>query len=214
LSVAAPTAVAINMESDCPRDGCHIIAQNLYDVLGTGKYDLCSVLTIPTTLDVWLEGHRTARKRAARAARLGYRFAFVKRHEHADDIYAINTSLPVRQGRPMSAGYHQRPTETPLPAYACDRHAIRTYGVLAGTTLVAYLWLYRAGELGLVSSILGHADHLGEGIMYLLFAGMLEQEIGYGQGAVVYNRHDSGTDGLRFYKERVGLEGRQVEWCL
>ena len=43
-------------------------------------------------------------------------------------------------------------------------------------TLVAYLWLYRCGELALVSTILGHADLLEEGIMYGLFAGMLEAQ--------------------------------------
>ena len=214
MSVAAPTAVAINLEGDHQADGCAAIASNLYDVLGGGKYDRCSVLTIPADVDVWLDDHRTARKRAARAARLGYRFSLVKRHEHADDIYAINTSASERQGRPMSLGYRQRPSETPLPAYACERHAIRTYGVLSGRTLVAYMWLYRAGELALVSSILGHADHLDNGIMYLLFAGVVDEEIKFGHGSIVYNRHDSGTDGLRFYKTRCGLEERLVEWCL
>lgn len=213
MSVASDTALPIQVEADCSRDGCSVLAQNLLDVLDTGRYDRCSVLPIPFTIDEWLRVHRTARKRAARAVRHGYRFATVKRHDHADDIYAINTSLDERQGRPMSAGYQQRPSETPLPAYACDRHAIRTYGVLRDDTLVAYLWMYRAGQLALVSSILGHADHLDYGIMYLLFAGSLEQEIAAGQGAIVYNRADSGTDGLRWFKTRLGFEERLVKWC-
>jgi hypothetical protein len=29
---------------------------------------------------------------------------------------------------------------------------------------------------------------------------------------VVYNRHDSGTDGLRWWKERCGFQEEQVEW--
>lgn len=213
MSVAAPSVVAIHMESDCFRDGCSSIAQNLLDVLDNGKYRDCSVLKLPVSLAAWQSEHRTARKRVARAERHGYRFEVVKRHEYVDDIYEINTSLKERQGRPMSDGYLQRPSRTPLPAYACGRHAIRTYGVLHGTNLAAYLWLYRAGELALVSSILGHADHLDEGIMYLLVAGALETEISHGQGALVYNRHDSGTDGLRFFKERCGFEERRVEWC-
>jgi len=214
MSVAAPSTLAIGMEGDHQADGCHAIAQNLHDVLATGKYDLCSVLKIPLSIDEWLREHRTARKRAMMAVKRGHRFEVIRRHEHADDIYAINTSKPERQGRPMSAGYRERPSDTPLPAYACDRHAIRTYGVLHDDTLVAYLWMYRAGELALVSSILGHEQFLPDGIMYLLFAGALEQEIAAGAGAVVYNRHDSGTDGLRFFKERCGLTERRVEWLL
>lgn len=213
MATAAGTVVAIHMESGCPRDGCHAIATNLLEVLDNGRYDRCSTLAIPKTVGEWRDAHRTARKRVLRAERKGYRFEPIRRHDLVDDVWAINLSSPERQGRPMSDGYQQRPSDTPLPAYACDRHAIRTYGVVAPSDrLVAYLWMYRAGELALVSSILGHADFLDDGIMYLLFAGALEHEIAAGAGVVVYNRHDSGTDGLRFFKERCGFEERLVEW--
>jgi len=201
------------MELDCPLDGCTAHAENLYDLLSTGRYDLCSVLKIPADIADWADTHRTARKRAARAIRMGYQFQTVERHQYADDIYAINTSLPERQGRPMTSGYQERPSETPLPVYPCERHGIHTYGVVLDGTLVAYLWLYRAGDLALVSSILGHADHLDNGVMFLLFAGMLDCEIDNGPGVVIYNRHDSGTDGLRWFKERLGLQECEVAWC-
>ena len=45
----------------------------------------------------------------------------------------------------------------------------------------------------------------------LLFQHALGRET-FAPGLVVYNRHDSGTDGLRFFKERLGFEERQVEW--
>ena len=35
--------------------------------------------------------------------------------------------------------------------------------------LVAYLWMYRAGEPGVGVAVLGHADHENDEIMYLLF---------------------------------------------
>jgi hypothetical protein len=49
--------------------------------------------------------------------------------------------------------------------------------------------------------------------MYLLWQGMVASE-GFvaPDGFIVYNRHDSGTDGLRFYKERVGLQETEVAW--
>jgi hypothetical protein len=129
-------------------------------------------------------------------------------------MFAINTSLARRQGRPMTDSYLQPPDVTPLPDYPCDRHAIRPYGVFHGDQLRAYLFLYRAGELALVSSILGHGAYLADNIMYLLVAEMLEVESAYGPGTVVYNRHDSGTDGLRFFKERVGFTATEVLWAL
>ena len=83
-------------------------------------------------------------------------------------------------------------------------HNIRCYGVLEGETLRAYLTLYRIRGLALISMILGHGAHLSCDIMYRLFAGVVEDQAGLG-GWFYYNRHDSGTDGLRYYKERVGF---------
>jgi hypothetical protein len=76
---------------------------------------------------------------------------------------------------------------------------------------VAYLWLYRSGELALVSSILGHGGYLRDDIMYLLMKGVIDAEAPHG-GFLVYNRHDSGTDGLRYYKDRCGFKETAVEW--
>jgi hypothetical protein len=63
----------------------------------------------------------------------------------------------------------------------------------------------------MVSMILGHGDYLIDEIMYLLFAGMVEDQAGYA-GILYYNRHDSGQEGLRFYKERVGFREGDVAW--
>jgi hypothetical protein len=204
------TATAISLETGCDHAECAEFAWPLYKQLSRG-YELCSVMPLVPVSSL-MEAHRTARKRASRAARRGYKFKVIARHERADEIHAINTSMPERQGRPMSEGYQTRPTETPLPAYPCSRHRVSTYGVetLEGV-LVAYIYIYRAGQLALVSQILGHADHLENEVMYLLFACMIEREAGE-PGFVVYNRWDSGTDGLRFFKERVGLTETAVEW--
>ena len=202
------------METTCGWDDCDVFSRPLLEKLGSGAYDRVSLLPIPGSLEEWRAGHRTARKRADRAARRGYTFHHIDRHLHADEVFSINTSKRHRQGRPMAAGYMQPVSFSPLPVYPCDRHAVRTYGVNDSYgTLVAYLWLYRAGDLALVSSILGHADHLENEVMYLLWQGMVAAESFVdSDGVVVYNRHDSGTDGLRFYKDRVGLVETEVEW--
>lgn len=209
--VIAATATSISLETGCDHAECSTFACPLYRQLSDG-YDVCAVAPI-IPIDEWRAENRTARKRADRAERRGYTFATIQRHERADEIHAINTSARIRQGRPMSAGYHQRPSETPLPDYPCSRHGVHTYGVETGTgELAAYLWLYRAGQLGLVSQILGHADHLENEIMYLLWQGMVACESRDPDGYLVYNRWDSGSEGLRFFKERVGLQETEVAW--
>jgi hypothetical protein len=101
----------------------------------------------------------------------------------------------------------------PLPKSSCARHEIATYGVHdRDDVLVAYSTIYRMGDLALVSQILGHADHLENEIMYLLVQGIVGAEAPYG-GYLVYNRYDSGTDGLRFFKDRCGFQRTDVEWA-
>jgi hypothetical protein len=160
----------------------------------------------------YLAEHRTARKRAARARRLGYVFAEIDRSHHEDAIFRVNVSMPERQGRPMTAAYRERQTFG-ANAVVCDHHHVYTYGVLADGELVAYLWLYRCGEVALVSSILGHADHLAGDVMYLLVTEALRAQESLG-GTCFYNMHDSGTAGLVFFKERLGFRPAEVEWLL
>jgi len=207
-------AVGVSLETSCAWDICNQFSRPLFEQMASGRYDRVSMMPIPAGLDEWRAAHRTARKRAARAAARGYRFGYIDRHLHNDEVYEINTSADERQGRPMTSGYQQPVTFSPLPTYPCERHAIRTYGVKNRYgTLVAYLWLYRCGDLALVSQILGHADYLRDEVMWLLWEGMLASESFVdADGVVVYNRHDSGTDGLRWFKERAGLEEVRVEW--
>jgi hypothetical protein len=197
-------------------ESCSKLASELYATLSTGNYDWPVSILPLSDLESYLAAHRTARKRANRSLRLGYKFRPIDRCDHVDDIYRINTSVPERQGRPMSAGYLERPSFTPLPVFLCPRHRIQAYGVLSPSGhLVAYLVAYTVGELVLISQILGHADHLVADVMYLLTLGTLRDTLEHsGAATVFYNRHDSGTDGLRFFKERLGFAPERVEWAL
>jgi hypothetical protein len=71
----------------------------------------------------------------------------------------------------MTEGYSFRGPRSPLPEQPCARHKTFTYGVLRCDVLFAYLTLHRAGELAMVSMILGHGAHLENDVMWLLFAG-------------------------------------------
>ena len=48
--------------------------------------------------------------------------------------------------------------------------------------------------------------------MYLLFQAAVADQCLLG-GWFVYNRHDSGTDGLRYFKEKLGFREMEVEWA-
>lgn len=211
---ATMTAQLIDLESVCGYENCAAMAWHTRRQLNTPGYRRgVSVLALPPSVRDWEAAHRTARKRANRARRLGYRFGHIDRSRCSDDIYAINTSMSERQGRPMAAGYLERIEHSPLPEQPCERHRIYTYGIHRHGHLLAYLVLHRVGELALVSQILGHGAHLADDVMYLLAAGVIDDQAPLG-GTLYYNRHDSGTEGLVYYKERLGFTAADVEWLL
>lgn len=207
----------MNLEAGCTVDtDCRSLAEKTYAQMSAGPYSRnCSLMAVPESFDVYLAAHRTARKRALRCARLGYTFATIDRCEHVDAIYQINTSLPERQGRPMSAGYLERTEFSSLPEYPCARHRISVYGVTdSDGELVAYTVIHRVGELVMVSQILGHGEHLDAGVMHLLMTETVRAQIAAGPGEIFYNRHDSGGPGLVWFKERLGFAAHDIEWTL
>lgn len=206
--------IALGDHPECSHDeACGPFAARLHEQLGSGAYDWPASILLLEDRAAYLAEHRTARKRASHSRRLGYAARRIDRSEHLDEIHAINTSLPERQGQPMSAAYQERPTHTRLPVYRCERHRIDEWGIFDSEgVLVAYLVLYLCGELVMISSILGHGDHLRNDVMYLLVLDALETVPL--PATVFYNLHDSGTEGLRYFKERLGLQPTRVEWML
>lgn len=206
-------AARIDLESGC-LPTCEPLIVRTYEQLNTETYSLGASILAVTAFETWRAGHRTARKRADRASRLGYQFdKDCDWSRHADDIYAINTSLAERQGRPMSASYLEYRDRSAIPEQPCGRHRVHTYGVLQDDTLHAYLSLYRVGELAHVSMLLGHGDHLRNDVMYLLMAGVIEHQAAQG-GWMFYNAWSSGTDGLRYFKTKLGFASTDIEWEL
>ncbi len=184
-----------------------------------GAYqDGASILVLPDDFDAYWSGPAGygTRRKVRKAQKAGYTFGLVERDRYLDDIFAINTSMTERQGRPMKEPYLERPGPYgPLPDYGCPRHQIRTYGVFHDGRLVAYTWLYQVGEMCLFSTILGHGDHLSAGVMYLLVAETLRDILAVaGTRYAMYNMHASGTEGLRFFKEQMGFRSFWVNWQL
>ncbi len=214
--VEAVDTVQISMGLPCDHDSCAKHAGPLFTQLSVPRYSRsASVMAVPETAAGWRSEHRTARKRAARAERLGYVFAETDFSVHSDDIFVINTSLGERQGRPMTEGYtvNRRRGQLSDDQTRCPRHRTHTYGVLKRDKLVAYMTLHRSGDLAMVSMILGHGDHFDAGIMFLLMQGAVTDQAGRG-GFFYYNVHSSGTDGLRWAKERYGFRPADIEWSM
>lgn len=205
-------AATIGLETTCQEE-CNPYSLKLFTQMASGSYEWpMSVLPLDEPWPDWFDRLRTAKKRIRVCRALRYTTSRFERLGREREIHAINTSLERRQGRRMADGYWLEPTYGP-EKWACPRHRVTCYGTFDPRgVLVAYCFLYRCGELALVSQILGHGEHLRRHVMFPLLSRVYREEQQHG-GYLVYNRHDSGTDGLRQFKEWFRFQATHVTWA-
>jgi len=159
-------------------------------------------------VEAYLADLRYARRRVRRAKRLGYRVAAFDPNERRSELLAIHGSLPQRQGQPIDAAYLD-----PAAVYDTGPH-MEYLGVFADEALVAYAHLRYAGEIVGMNRVMGHGDHLANGVMFLLMAGVVEHvkdarpDIRY----VFYDMFFGAGEGLREFKTHLGFRPHYVHW--
>jgi hypothetical protein len=174
-----------------------------------------ALLGLPDTFDQYLAGRsRTVvRQKRRLAEKQGYRYGVVSPARYLDQILEINTSAPVRQGRPMPQS-DLDPTEV---AQTLERTSA-IHGVFDSTGRVrAYAVMPVIGDAVVVSVILGHADHLEHGVMYLLVSEAIRSfiEVRDTNGApswVMYDTIWGAPRGLAYFKARLGFKPYTVDW--
>ena len=156
---------------------------------------------------------RLMRRRVKRATEAGFTFVQVDPVQRLDEILAINRSSAERQGRPMHADYF-------------DEEAVRQYFGRAGEVfgvadaagiLRAYLTLRTCGDVAFIERLLGHADALEEGVMYLLIMGSIQEVIERRQAEgrpkwFMYDMFPGASDGIRTFKHVIGCRPYRVSW--
>lgn len=176
----------------------------------TTKYPL-AVLTLPSSLPAFLAEHDKLAKMVKLAKKRGYKLSLFDYDAYLDDIFAINTSKSERQGRPMAQSYQSYPTKRGRSANFTSAVSVQCLGVFKDGRLYAYCVFETCGEISFVNMLLGHGEHLQDGIMYLLFLGLVQ----YGmqiKGLRYFNylTLHSSTPGLDDFKRQVGFEERVV----
>lgn len=170
-----------------------------------------ALLRLPDTYDMYLKSRKTLRRNSRRAEVAGYRYAIVRPSEHLEAIVEINCSTPVRQGRPMQ----EVDLEWAARSFG-SWDAI--HGILDGQgRLRAYATVLRLGDAYAFSSLIGHAEHLHSGVMYLLVSRAVGACINArgADGAPYWLMADTfwgSSEGLAYFKRRVGFEPHTVRW--
>jgi hypothetical protein len=175
--------------------------------IGMALVDLSNFKTDNDYLDtVRKKDHAAYHGRRARAR--GYTVCEIDRNYFVEDIHAINTSQPVRQGRPMDAQYLHK------AEHFEDRPHFRYFGVRDGSgRLAAYCNLGVFGNFAATDQLLGRKN--GDGVMYLLLMEIIcrlieEKRIDY----LMYDSFLGAQPGLRSFKQRVGFRPFRVHYTI
>jgi hypothetical protein len=175
--------------------------------IGTALIDLAHYPAATDYLDA-IQGKNRGAWHARRARTRGYLCTEIDRNHYIDDIHAINTSLDVRQGRPMDQKYLDKVTHYErLPHF--DH-----YGVLNGEgRLVAYANIGRYGNFSAFSQLIGVRNN--DGIMHLLIVDIVarlieRQNVRY----VMYDTFFGAQSGLQNFKRILGFEPYRVKYSL
>ena len=174
-----------------------------------------ALLQIPEHFDDFLRGPRRSqlRREMNRALRYGYTFDRVDPATRLDEIMDIHRSAQERQGRPMHPDY--------LDQEKVRRFLERSaewFGVFdSAGHLRAYFGFRICGCVATCERVLGHADHLDSGIMYLLQAGVtrelsLTRVATGGPDWLFYDMFSGASPGLRQFKRWTGFEPYRVSW--
>lgn len=169
-----------------------------------------AVITLPPTFgtwfDKWMPTKRNLYRQSIRKGFTSRLMTWDERTAYLDDIHSINTSKIIRQGKPLSQSYQDLPK--PITGRkTCEHHYSLFIGCLSSEgKLVAYISANFCGDLAAASQIIGHGNFLQHGIMVNLWYEFMRICSERGVRAVVYSRWSDGFDGLKFWKESVGMK--------
>ncbi|MCA1246226.1 hypothetical protein [Massilia sp. MS-15] len=156
----------------------------------------------------YIRGKNQGAYHAKRARNRGYIVRSIDRNDHIDEIHEINTSLDMRQGRPMDGKYLVKQAE-----FKNLQH-FRYWGVISPEEkLVAYASLGVYGNFASFSHLMGVRNN--DGIMHLLLSEAVCQLIDAAQVRyVMYDTFFGAQPGLRHFKTILGFRPYRATYTL
>ncbi|MQR01277.1 hypothetical protein [Glaciimonas soli] len=166
-----------------------------------------------------------------KALRLNYSVRQFALPMHVYDLHEVKISMPIRSGGPVAARWLLKPDDLATPAQTsvaadvpeCPTHWTVWWGVFlpepghmngalqTNERLVAYIKLTRCGDVVHYLDIMGHKDHLENGVMMLVHAHIVAwlqqaaEPSAVGVKAIWYGALEHGVPGLITWKKRAGF---------
>ena len=155
-----------------------------------------------------IKGKNSGEQHARKALSRGYSVVEIDRNNYIDDIYQVNTSLSVRQGRPIDAIYREK-----VNHYTQQKN-YRYYGLLNNEgNLVAYGDVGHYGNFSAFNRIIGIRNN--DGIMHLLVSEIVCQMIERNECRyMMYDTYFGASPGLRAFKTMLGFQPYRAKYSI
>ena len=187
----------------------NILKKSFGGIIKVDKYDLyfhpIAIIKKPNNINEYLKliGAKS-RNMIKKAQKNQIECKLFEWNDFLDDIYDINTSSLIRQGRKMDDAYFKYPE--PIKIKNEEDFQIIHIGAFSDGKLIGYIELYVYGNFAMTNRILGHKKYLKLGIMNLLFyktiETLIEKEIEYLNYLTMQNKENNS---LSAFKYRVGF---------
>jgi hypothetical protein len=155
-----------------------------------------------------MKGRNSAEHHARKARARGYKVIEIDRNNFIDDLHRINTSVEIRQGRPMEESYQRKELHYPrLKNY-------KYFGVVnAAGELTAYANLGLYGNFAAFDRLLGIRNN--DGAMHLMITEIIGQMIENRQYRyIMYDTYFGASPGLKAFKSMLGFEPYRAKYSL
>jgi hypothetical protein len=154
--------------------------------------------------------------KCSRCINRGYTFNVLNRNKYHEEIFLINTSADMRQGKKMKKQYLKADK-----SYE-QEELTEYYGVFNKEgKLVSYIHLLFTEETVFIFKLLGHDDYLKDNIMYLMIFKAIEQIFNRKKEKtyqnlkyIIYDSFFTNSEGLVFFKKRFGFSPYAVKWLI
>jgi hypothetical protein len=121
---------------------------------------------------------------------------------HINEIIKINLSNSQRQGKDLPEYMANK------MKYAKKFSDTLLHGIFKDGKLIAYADIVKYGDVNIIGPFIGHSDYLKEGIMYHLFDRLIIDC----SRMIMYDTFLGNTEGLTYFKKKLGFKEYNVRW--
>jgi len=155
-----------------------------------------------------IKGRNSAEQHAKKARSRGYKIIEIDRNNFIDDLHRINTSVEIRQGRPMDEAYHRKELH-----YRQLRNYKYFGAINAAGNLMAYANLGLYGNFAAFDRLLGVRNN--DGAMHLMVTEIICQMIeSENYRYVMYDTYFGASPGLKAFKDMFGFQPYRAKYSI